>query len=95
MRGCTWRWRQERFAVGEPGPSVRPLGWMAFALALLADLLALSYFYSPLAYPLGLISLGLGFAARTDRGARRLGTLAMGLSLAAWACATIMLLAMG
>lgn len=70
---------------------VRPLGCLALGSGLLALLLALSWFLSPLAYLPALLALGLGLAARTLPVTRRLGTAAVALAVVAVVAATVTL----
>lgn len=71
-------------------PSVRPLGWLAVGLAVVALVLAPTYFLSPLAYLAAAVAAGLGAVGRTDGPSRRLGTVAVVTAGAAVVVATAM-----
>ena len=72
-------------------PSVRPLGYIAVGVAVLSLLLAPTYFFSLYAYIAAAPALVLGFLARTDASARRLGTTAIALALVAIIGASVIL----
>lgn len=78
--------------MSEPGqPSVRPLGWLAVGLAVVALVLAPTYFFSLHACLAAAVAGGLGAVARTDGPSRRLGSVAVTAAGVAVVVATAML----
>ena len=72
-------------------PDVRPLGLIAFGLAVLALVLAPTYFLSLLAFLAAVPAAALGLISRADPVTRRLGNLALVITCAAVICATVVL----
>ncbi|WP_127480929.1 hypothetical protein [Nocardioides pantholopis] len=78
-------------SVRHAEPDIRPLGWLALGAAVVSALLAVSYFLSPLAYPVAALAVPLGFLARGEEHIRALGTAALVIAAAAVGCATTVL----
>ena len=77
--------------AGEPGPDVRPLAGIALALAVLSALLAASYFFSILAYPIGGLALLFGLGARGLQRTKWIGTASVVIAALAIGWATLIL----
>ena len=73
-------------------PDVRPLGFIAIGLAVLALLLAPTYLLTPWAYVPAVPAVALGLVSRSDVLTRRLGTFALVITLTAVVCATVVLM---
>ena len=69
-------------------PDVRVLGVLALGFAVLSAGLAVTYFFSPLAYLAAVLALALGLLSRGDERSRLLGNIAIGLTVVAIAVAT-------
>ena len=72
-------------------PDIRVLGALALGFAGLSAALAVTYFYSALAYLVALLALPLGVLSRGDDRSRLMGNIAIGLTAIAIAVATGML----
>lgn len=75
-------------------PDVRPLGALALGAAILSFALSVTYVYSPLAYLAAVVALPLGLISRTHERSRRLGTVAVALTVIAILAATAILIRM-
>lgn len=64
-------------------PDMRPLGALALGVAILSAVLAVTYFYSPLAYLGAVIALPLGLMSRSHERSRGMGNVAIVLAVIA------------
>jgi hypothetical protein len=72
-------------------PDMRGLGILALGLAALSAVLAVSYFFSPLAYLAAAIAIPLGVMARGHKRSRAMGTAAVVVAVNALFWATVLL----
>lgn len=70
---------------------MRPLGGIALGLARLSAVLAVSYFFSPLAYLAGAVAIPLGVMARGHKPSHAMGTAAVVIAAVAVVGATAVL----
>jgi hypothetical protein len=73
-------------------PDVRPLGALALGAAILTAALSVTYFFSPLAYLAAVIALPLGLISRSDEHTRRMGNVAIVLTVIAVVAASATLI---
>jgi hypothetical protein len=62
---------------------MRPLGALALGAAIVSAALSVTYFFSPLAYLAAVIALPLGLISRSDERTRRMGNVAIVLTVIA------------
>ena len=72
-------------------PDIRPLGGLALAAGVLSVLLAVSYFFSPLAYLAAVPAVALGVVARSDERVRAMGNAALVFAVVAVVWATVVI----